>query len=665
MALVLSCSEENDLFQSLGPEPEVVRVNTVPEALDRATEGDGVLLLADDYPGRGPALEASDLARVREKGVRMYVEFPSRLPEVALGGAQPARWERMVVASPFLGPELEAGTILCLHGCWFLEARCDAAHLVLARVAGYDRAVYGLPDEAYPVLFEAGCEGIMVATTKLSHFVTGRYAPQDSWRKLWTRLLGWVERRDSPRVLEWAPTVALAAGKDDAHRPGAEIEAFRRSVVWFSKEAVYGIDEKRGAVEGFESGIDHRGRQVRRAWIRADCTAETGMVFAWDWALSGNPASRHLAGQIFDTLWTSPDFVQSDPESPVYGLVNWFDRGPVFYGDDNARVLLASLAGSRLLGECRWDKPILRCLLANLRTTGVDGFRRNSIRAAALEDETDWQSFYGERFVRLSPHYQAYLWACFLWAHASTGYEGFLDRALRGIRATMAAYPRWRWTNGMTQELSRMLLPLAYLVRVQDTPEHRAWLTRVCSDLLIQMEPCGAIREHIGPLDDGTYPPPRSNDAYGTTEASLIQENGDPVCDLLYSTNFAFLGLHEAAAVAEDPRIGDAADRLAHFLCRVQVRSEAQPYLDGAWMRAFDFARWEYWGSSSDSGWGAWCVESGWTNAWISSVLAMRHRTQTLYDVSMDDRFRTHLPCLVAEMGLPEEPGAARAPSAE
>ena len=45
---------------------------------------------------------------------------------------------------------------------------------------------------------------------------------------------------------------------------------------------------------------------------------------------------------------------------------------------------------------------------------------------------------------------------------------------------TMAAYPgKWRWTNGIAQERARMLLPLAWLVRLQDTPEHRAWLHRI------------------------------------------------------------------------------------------------------------------------------------------------------------------------------------------
>lgn len=37
----------------------------------------------------------------------------------------------------------------------------------------------------------------------------------------------------------------------------------------------------------------------------------------------------------------------------------------------------------------------------------------------------------------------------------------------------MENYPEgWKWTNGIQQERARMILPLAWLVQVQDTPEH-------------------------------------------------------------------------------------------------------------------------------------------------------------------------------------------------
>ena len=653
MNLVFNCSADNDLYRALhNGGTSFPRYYALQDALEHAPDGAGLLVLADGYPCPGAAVDDGLLHTARNKDLRLYIEYPTAFPGLETGEPRPARWERLVVTSGFFEPELAANVILALHGCWFLPVQANAPHLALARVAGYNRAVYGLPEEAFPILFERPDHHALVATSKLSGFVTGRYGPTDAWKTLWERLLCWLGRTDKRPALAWTPVVGIQAGPDDRLPEGAEADAFRRSVAWFREQAVSSIGQKKGAVEGFESAIDHTGRQMRWTRIRGDCTAETGMVFAQDKAITGNPASRRLAGQMLNCVWSGPDFLQNDPGSPVYGLVNWYERGPVFYGDDNARVLLPSLAAARLLEDDRWDEHILRCLLANLRTTGIHGFRRNAIRPGDLVENRTWRFFYDEPFICCAPHYQAYLWASFLWAYALTGYEGFLTRPLNAVRMTMDAYPKWRWTNGLTQELARMLLPLAFLVRIQDTPERRAWLNRIAADLLAQMQPCGTIREQIGPIEDGGYPPPRSNETYGTTEASIIQENGDPVCDLLYTINFAFLGLHEAAAATGDDDLKRAEDRLADFFCRIQVRSSGHPYLDGAWMRAFDYERWEYWGSSSDRGWGAWCVESGWTNTWIASVLAMRSQNEALFDLTLADRFKTLLPALLEEMEL-------------
>jgi hypothetical protein len=216
-----------------------------------------------------------------------------------------------------------------------------------------------------------------------------------------------------------------------------------------------------------------------------------------------------------------------------------------------------------------------------------------------------------------------------------TRYPPLLERTRTAIRMMMEAYPnRWNWTNGIQQERGRMLLTLAWLVRVDDRPEHRAWLKRMADDMLKCQDACGAIREELGELSLGGYRPPQSNAEYGTREASLIQQNGDPVADLLYTCNFAFLGLHEAHAATGEPQYGQMADRLAEFLIRIQVQSEAHPELDGGWFRAFDFRRWDYWGSNADSGWGAWSIEVGWTQAWIPTVLAMRELDANLWDLT-------------------------------
>jgi hypothetical protein len=218
----------------------------------------------------------------------------------------------------------------------------------------------------------------------------------------------------------------------------------------------------------------------------------------------------------------------------------------------------------------------------------------------------------------------------------------------------------WRWTNGLAQEKARILLPLAWLVRAKDTPKHRAMLRKAVNGLLALQDKCGAIREELGLPGKGRYPPPKSNEAYGRNEASLIATNGDRVCDLLYTSNFAFLGLREAAAATGDKDIIEAENKLAGLLCRIQVTSEAQPAVDGGWFRAFDFGRWEHWASNADHGWGAWAIESGWTQGWITAVLAMRQMKTSLWDLTHGSRIERHFERLRRKM-IPDEPPADQA----
>ncbi len=187
-----------------------------------------------------------------------------------------------------------------------------------------------------------------------------------------------------------------------------------------------------------------------------------------------------------------------------------------------------------------------------------------------------------------------------------------------------------------------MLLTLAWLVRVDDRPEHRQWLKQLATDMQKCQDTSGGIREELGPIGNGGYRPPISNAEYGSREASAIQENGDPMADMLYTCNFAFLGLHEAYAVTGDRQYAQMADRLAEFFVRIQVQSESHPELDGGWFRAFDYDKWDYWGSNADAGWGAWSIEVGWTQAWIPTVLALRELDQNLWDLTAKSKIAAH-----------------------
>ncbi|MBN1436495.1 MAG: hypothetical protein JW936_05435 [Sedimentisphaerales bacterium] len=655
MNLEIVGNRDNDLVKILCQNGHTIRFyDDVADAFTAAiTRKSGVMLLADKYPVPQQVLPVEPLNAALAAGIRVYAEYVQQTDEPAV--PQNAKWERLVVAGDFFGDDVPALSILAMHGCWYLPAQAENPHLVLARVAGYRHAVYGLPAEQVPILYEPR-SGLMIAASKLSNVVTGRYGPTPTWQIVWRRILTWLNGEQPIAPLSWTPAVQVQFQREEALPADVEDRTRRRAVQWFDNHALYQIDQKVGVIEGYESGIDYQGRQRPRNWPRGDCISESGLVFACEYAITGNPAHKRTATQLLDYVW-SPDFTNPDPNAAAYGLNNWFERGPAFYGDDNARVILSTLAAAQLLDEDRWDDFLLRCTLANLRTTGPNGFRPNRIDENSLIDaKNGWQHYWEQEVFLPAPHYQATLWAVYLWVYALTGFEPLRQRASSGLAATMAVYPNLQWTNGIVQEYAKLLWALAYLVRVDDTPQHRQWLQRVTDDLLAQIQPCGALLEKMGSAADGRYGAPESNEAYGTREAPLIQENGNPVCDLLYSANFALVALHETAPLNDDQRVRQAEDSLARFLCRIQVQSTDQPYLNGCWMRGFDLDLWEYWGSSADCGWGAWCVESGWTNSWIAILLALRESGQTLWNLDLTPRLREKMAPLAQQMFAPPKP---------
>lgn len=681
--LVFCCLPTNDLYVALAHNRDVEwpRYEDPTQAIAAAPAGAGVLILADGYPSRTTALDEALFAAAAKKGLRLYVEFPSHLPRVQVGKPRATEWERAVIASEVFGPSLARLRILGIHDCHFVPVEATRAHIVVARVAGFDTAVYGLPQTSHPILFEPEGGHVLVATTKLSQFATARYAPTDAWAPIWRWILDWLqpgEPIDDPR---WTPKVRPTFGQDERLSAGHERAALRRGIEWFfnarmlmhpswvrtydetarqwperigpmpARDLPAG-DGSLGVLEGFNSAIAFDGTQRVRWWRRNDCNGETAGAMALAGAILDDEKYTRSAANIGDFLYTKSILSQdkrADPNDPAYGLIGWndvtryhgnLDGYGVYYADDNARSMLGMMAAASVLQTNRWDDRLACCLVANLRLAGQLGFQPDRVDEGPLE-KNGWQHYFASRTISLSPHYQAYLWACHLWAYRQGGEGLFLDRAKTAIRMTMEAYPdRWRWTNGIQQERARMLLPLAWLVRVEDTAEHRGWLRSMTAELLAGQDACGAIREELGPPGKGGFAPPASNEAYGTNEASLIQANGDPVTDLLYTTNFAFLGLHEAASATGDSLYRDAEDKLAGFLCRIQIRSETHPELDGAWFRAFDYRRWEYWASSADAGWGAWSVETGWTQAWITSVLAMRQMKTSLWDITAGSGIR-------------------------
>ena len=648
-----------------------------------------MLFLADGYPERQTTVDDAVLASATKKRLRLYVEYPAALPGLTVGSPKQDRLLRGVVNSSFFGAELPLMRIVTISGCSYLPVTAEHPHMVLAKVAGVDTAVFGLKDTpSEPLLFDHPSGNLLVATTKLSQFVTGRYMPDEAWQTIWRTILSHLRPGVAPPALQWTSTVRPRFNRDEALPADVETQALRRSADWIVRSRIlrhpewpkqaldwalkYNTvrempsadwmvgDGSAGILEGFSSTIRTDGSQPMRYAVRNDCSGEVAMLMALAGAAGDRPRDGRIAENLVDFVLGKSGLATGyrlDPSNAAYGLIGWeLDQPDQYWGDDNARALLGMLTVASLRKETRWNEAIVRNLLANLRTTGVKGFRESCIAEPQLR-ANGWKHYWRGRNVNYSPHMAGWLWACFAWAYEETGFEPFLTRAETGARLLMAAYPNWYYTNGSGSiELARALLPLAWLVRAKDTPEHREWLRRVAAELVTLQDSSGAIREVIRSSSAGAYKDciPKSNAAYGTAETSLIQVDGDAVADMLYTCNFALIGLHEAAFATQDPFYSEAEEKLAKFLCRIQLRSEAHPELDGAWCRAFNFGNWQYWASNSDWEWGPWCTETGWTQPWIAGTLALRQMKTSLWDVTKQTKIKPQFDRLRREM-LPDD----------
>lgn len=674
--IIFCGSKTNDLYKVLQKNGfEVDTYSSASNAINSVPKNSAVFIVADGYPDKKNAISLELLELAKQKHLKLYIEYPANLPRINVSDTViETRLERAIIVSKSFGNDLKPMSILGVNDCHILPAKVDSPLIVLAKVAGFDKAVYGINDvKTYPLLFESG--NMMVAMTKLSNFATGRYGPESSWKQVWEYILSWMTGNKNVHLNQWLSYVSPMYEKRVKLPRDATRITVKKGIEWFYKGRFFidsswkdlwlkyqgdgtapvgppasqylpNGDGSLGILEGHASKINYNGTQDYRYWIRADVQGETA------YALSA-AADFLQKDQYFKVASNLADFVfynsnlrsgdKRDENSPVYGLIGWaFTHPGIFYGDDNARCMLGMIGASAYMRTDKWDKQILENILANFRTTGKEGFRGGRLAEKDILNN-GWKYYWNRDLINPHPHFESWMWACYLWLYNKTGYKPLLEKTKKAIRITMKDYPnKWKWTNGIQQERARMILPLAWLVNVENTPEHRKWLDIVVSDLLKNQVACGAIREELG-AGKGQYGRTASNEAYGKREAPLIFENGDPVADMLYTSNFAFFSLNEAAHAAGNKKYGEAVKKLADFLIRIQVKSNKFNNIDGAWFRAFDYKLWDYWASNADAGWGAWATLTGWIQSWIITTEILVQRNQSYWELTNNSAINNYM----------------------
>lgn len=639
---------------------------SVTEALQNASKQAPVLLLCPSYPEQGTVVTSEDLALIQSKSLRVFMDFPQQIGEHLCVKTDTMELERIVVCDS-LTPQLPSMALMAFHRCVLkeLDQTPDSTYLVAAKVAGFDKAVYGLVNTpVHPLLYQLN-NHLMVAATSISNFAACRYLPEQRVQSMFEYIMNWLLNKEGVTFSSWLTYVSPSYTVTELLPEEAGKQSIAKGVEWYynghflvhpswkkdwaDKYMGDGLmpvgpelpadmpdgDGSLGVLEGHMSGIYHDGKQQYRYWMRDDVQGESSYAFAAAGDLLGKQDYLKVSSNLLDYSFREyRDSVRNNPQSPSYGLLGWsYTHKGTYYGDDNARSILGSLAASAIMKNTSWDKQMVECIIGNFRTTGKNGFRGGNILDSDLQ-KNGWRNYFNSDLVNLHPHFESWNWACYLWLYDQTKYQPLFDRVKKGVSLMMAGYPNdWNWTNGIQQERARMILPLAWLYRVEPIEQHKQWLQFMTEELLKNQVACGGIREELGNEAKSMFGCTSSNDAYGRTEASLIFKNGDPVADMLYTTNFAFVGLCEAAMATQDSVYLKAVNQMRDFLIRIQVSSEKFKNVDGAWFRAFNYKDWNYWASNADAGWGAWSTLTGWIQSWIVGTQYLLEKNTSLWEL--------------------------------
>ena len=390
-------------------------------------------------------------------------------------------------------------------------------------------------------------------------------------------------------------------------------KALARNLRWFEQAGMLiAPDGSAGVREGLTSSVGADGRPATAGGLRVDCISECALAFHLYGRMTGKRLWLDRGRRMLS--YVAEAFQVDTKDSWYFG--HWQSRGEYrdegstvyVFSDDSGAATLFSLLGFAASGNEALLQAGLRgveyfCHVAS-EQTGLPGSMPYRNYHGSGPMGVPWPTLRGQKPTSGAPHVMNLPLAGLLAAHRITGEERYLTIARRAIRTIMAGYPDWPIVTSRTCEHTRMLLPLAFLYQIEPSTEHRQWLDTALDYLIGKQDRCGALAEWDGRNPD-------SNAAFGTAETSVFQSNGDPISDQLYNTGFALLHLWLAYQATGEPRVRRAFERLGDYLTRIQI-DDPDPRYDGTWLRAFDYSRWEYFGSSADVGWGPYCSETGW-----------------------------------------------------
>ena len=100
--------------------------------------------------------------------------------------------------------------LMAFHRCVLkeLDLTPDSTYLVAARVAGFDKAVYGLANTpVHPLLYQQNNQ-LMVAATSISNFAVCRYLPEQRVQSMFEYIMNWLLHKEGVTFSSWLTYVS-------------------------------------------------------------------------------------------------------------------------------------------------------------------------------------------------------------------------------------------------------------------------------------------------------------------------------------------------------------------------------------------------------------------------------------------------------------------------
>lgn len=455
-----------------------------------------------------------------------------------------------------------------------------------------------------PGLWKAG-KNILWAGFILRNFNEARFSPRAKWEAVIRYVARWITGGEPA----FYPTEIVHYGTSEKLDEPKIFECCRRKAIergigWLERFLEDG--GKGGIKEGIAHNITPDGNYTVLDGVRTDCTGESAGAFKMYAYLNGKKEYADLASKM-DGIVYGPMLVKG---GLFDGMVRWCTSSwNVCYQDDVARALLPGLYDALYMGDATHLEDICHAMDFLIGTTAKDGLRIARTDTHDLT-ELEMEKLRQQEHGFPSAHYNAYYHAALLLTGKASGEKRYIEVAQKGLERMMELYPETAREQSETEEMCRLILPLAILYQTTKEEKHRQMLYRVSKDLQKVRHPFGGYREW-----DTGYKAACSRES--REECSVLTENGDPVADLLYSSNWLPLGFSFAYEATGDRWFHELWKDSVIFCLKTQMFSEKE-HLDGAWCRAFDMELKEAYAAPHDVGWAAYACETGWT---VSKIL--------------------------------------------